>query len=143
MTVRFRIVGTDLPGRRCTPAQGLDVERKNVHVGVQRGSDVVDRVAGDAPEAIFEFDVDVKNGGFAGHFVHGRGGERFFYLSWGEVGSAGEFETFRRAKLQLDVLDAAVLDGGTVEGRLSLSDGRGGPVCASVRPPAITWTQTS
>jgi hypothetical protein len=139
MSVRFRIVGTDLPGLSCTRAQGLDVDRENVHVGLQRGGSVVDLVPGDASSALFELEVDVKAASFASPFVHGQRGERFFYLSWGEVAGDGEFTMFRRAKLQLDGLDAAALDGTTVEGRLRLSDAAGGPICASIRPPAITW----
>jgi hypothetical protein len=85
--------------------------------------------------------VEVRAGRFSGPFVHGQRGERFVYLSWGELGEDGRFSMFRRAKLQLDCLDPATLDGATVEGRLAMSEG-GGPVCASVRPPAITWKVT-
>jgi hypothetical protein len=127
---RFHIVGTDLPGRADA-----------VHVGVQRGRDVVDLVAGDAALAEFTFDVDVRNARFGGPYVHGKGGERFVYLSWGEV-VGGTFTMFRRAKLQLDSLDPTACDGHTVEGRLGLTDVKGGPLCASVRPPTITWTVT-
>ena len=139
MSVRFRIVGTDMPGMRCTREQGFKVDRANVHVGVQRSSSVVDLVPGDAQLAIFEFEVEVKGARFTGAFVHGQRGEQFLYLSWGEVSDREEFTMFRRAKLQLDSLDATKLDGTTIEGRLNMSDASGGPVCASVRPPALTW----
>ena len=36
---------------------------------------------------------------FRGPAVHGKRGERFLYLTWGDVGPAGEFAMFRRAKL--------------------------------------------
>jgi hypothetical protein len=145
MTVRFRIVGTDMPGSGYMRAQGFEEDRANVHVGIQRGSEVIDLVSGDAPEARFEIDVPVNSGRFAGPFVHGQRGERFLYLSWGELTEDGdegksEFTMFRRAKIHLDTLDAAALEGAVVEGRLKMSDA-GGPVCASVRPPAIRWTQ--
>jgi len=117
----------------------LDVDRENVHVGIQRGGSVVGLVPGDASSALFELEVDVKAASFTSPFVHGRRGERFLYLSWGEVDGDGAFTMFRRAKLQLDGLDAAALDGRTVKGRLKLSDAAGGPICASIRPPAITW----
>ena len=128
MPAHFRIVGTDLPGRR-----------GNVHVGVQRGREVVDLVPGDAAMAEFVFDVAVRNGRFGGPYVHGKGDERFVYLSWGEMVN-GTFTMFRRAKLQLDSLNAVSCDGRTVEARLGLTDAKGGPLCASVRPPTITWT---
>jgi len=129
VTARFRIVATDLPGRTCGPSD-------EVQVGVQRGRDAIDLVPGDADGARWEFEVDVRNGRFTGPYVHGRGDERFLYLVW----VAGpHHEMFRRAKLQLDPLDAATADGRVVEGRLALTDDRGGPVCASVRPPRIAW----
>lgn len=139
MTARFRIVGTDLPGTTCGPSKDQPEGYRNIHVGVQCKQDVIDLVPGDAAEAVFEFDVPVKNGRFGGPFIHGRGDERFVYLSWGEVDRA-EFRMFRRAKLQLGHLDAAAADGRTVEARLGLTDAKGNPTCASVRPPNIAWT---
>jgi hypothetical protein len=47
---------------------------------------------------------------------------------------------FRRAKLMLEHLDPTVLEGHTVEARLGLTDAKGHPRCAAVRPPDITWT---
>jgi hypothetical protein len=138
VTVRIRIVGTGLPGLRCGPAPTPGGIYENIHVGVQRGSEVVDLVPGDAPMAHFEFEVTVRNGRFGGPYVHGRG-ERFVYLSWGEV-SRGSFRMFRRAKLQLDHLDAAAIDGRTAQAMLGLADEKGHPLCASVRPPRVVWT---
>jgi hypothetical protein len=51
---------------------------------------------------------------------------------------------FRRAKLQLDAVPAgimaAAIERGELVGRLALTDDDGWPVCASVRPPRITWS---
>ncbi|HXW39018.1 MAG TPA: DUF5990 family protein [Acidimicrobiales bacterium] len=138
MGVRIRIVGTDLPGRRCGPAPTPRGVYENIHVGVQRGSEVVALVPGDAPLAHFEFEITVREGRFGGPFVHGRD-ERFVYLSWGEL-AGGSFRMFRRAKLQLDHLDPAEVDGRTVQAMLGLSDEKGHPLCASVRPPRVVWT---
>ena len=95
----------------------------------------------DAERAVFEFDVAVRNGRFGGPYVHGRNGERFIYLSWGEA-AHGTFTMFRRAKLQLDSIDPEASDGRIVEGRVSLTDDCGHPLCASVRPPRIQWSIT-
>ena len=70
-----------------------------MHVGVQRKQEVVEQVAGDAPSATWTFDVATKVGpdgaiDFAGPFVHGKRGERFLYLSWGD-GSGDAFTMFR------------------------------------------------
>ena len=51
---------------------------------------------------------------------------------------------FRRAKIWLDAvpvptLRRAVTVGGLV-GRLGLTDAKGHPLCASVRPPLIEWS---
>jgi hypothetical protein len=141
--LRIRIEGANLPGR----AFG---EHEHVHVAVQCRSVAVDAVPGDAAEAVFEFDVDVlpgDDGGwdFRGPYVHGRRGERFLYLTWGDLPRGGDFAMFRRAKLHLSCLDAALVTAAAAPAhrlvaRLALTDARGGPRCASVRPPAITWS---
>ncbi len=142
VTVHFRVIGTDLPGSSCGPAPTESGRYSSIHVGVQRGKDVIDLVRGDASQAVFEFDVNVRNGKFSSPYVHGGSRERFIYLSWGEL-VHGHFAMFRRAKLQLDSLDPQACDGRTVEGRLGLTDAKGHPLCASVRPPKITWTVRS
>jgi hypothetical protein len=133
VTARFRILGTDLPGRGCGANTGIEV-------GVQRGREAVDLVAGDAAGARWEFEVDVRDGRFTGPYVHGRGDERFLYLVWV---AEPDRTMFRRAKLWLDPVDATHADGSEVEARLSLRDDAGQPVCASVRPPRIAWSVTA
>ena len=85
-----------------------------MHVGLQVRSDPVDLVPGDADSASWTLEVRVKvaeDGAldFAGPAVHGRRGERFLYLTWGDVGSDGGFAMFRRAKLMLDRVDPALV----------------------------------
>ncbi|NUL05868.1 hypothetical protein HRW07_22070, partial [Streptomyces lunaelactis] len=75
-------------------------------------------------------------------YVQGRRGERFVYLTWGELPPGGEFAMFRRAKLFLADLPEQALSGGAVETGLGLTDGAGMPLCAAVRPPLITWRLT-
>jgi hypothetical protein len=140
--VDVRIVGENLPGRRCP---GYD----NIHVGVQRQSEVVDLFPGDSERVVWDLHIDLVPGhrDFRGPYVQGRRGERFLYLSWGTVGENGSFEMFRRAKLMLAALDAPVIDaasrpGHRLEGTLGLTDGRGLPRCAAIRPPGISWTAT-
>jgi len=114
---------------------------------MQGKTEVVDPVPGDSKEVVFEFKIDVVNSkdpDYRGPFVHGKKGERFLYLSWGEVRSKSGFEMFRRAKLHLSALDpdaakGAISKGLVLEGVLGLTDEKGGPICASVRPPKIKW----
>ena len=116
------IEGVNLPGRSCGAAEGYD----NVHVGVQRGKEVVELHSGDAASARWGFELvdrDLPDGtvDFGGPFVQGRRGDRFVYLSWGTVDGDGGFTMFRRAKLMLAAVD-------------------GTPRCAAVRPPGIDWS---
>jgi hypothetical protein len=122
----------------CTPSADQPAGYRNVHAGLQRGREVEAPSPGDQ-SFLAEIDVAVRNGKFSGPYVHGRSGDRFLYLSWGEF-DGDEFKMFRRAKIRLEHLDPVELDGRTVEVAVSLRDGRGHPVCASVRPPQVTWT---
>jgi hypothetical protein len=144
--VLIRIEGTDLPGRR-GGSEAARLRLGNVQVGVQRKTEVVERVACDAATARWEFDVTSREVDglldVGGPWVHGRPGTRFLYLSWGTV--AGEtFTMFRRAKLLFGDIPTGLLrsghdGGGVLVARLGLTDGHGGPLCARVRPPAISW----
>jgi hypothetical protein len=144
--VRIRIEGSDLPGRR-GGGESDALRAGNVHVGVQRKAEVVDRVPADAASATWTFEVASREVDglldVGGPWVHGRPGARFLYLSWGAV-SDDTFAMFRRAKLMFGDVPTAVLrhaheGGGVLVGRLGLTDGCGGPRCARVRPPDITW----
>ena len=145
--MHIRIEGSDLPGRR-GGAEADTLRRGNVHVGVQRKAEVVDRVPADAPAATWEFEVTGREVDglldVGGPFVHGRPGARFLYLSWGAVSDDG-FAMFRRIKLLFgdvpgDALRGAHSGAGVLVGRLGLTEADGSPRCARVRPPDIAWT---
>lgn len=148
--MRLRIIGRELPGRRFHDVGYSGCDWNNVHIGVQRKSEVVDLIPGDAPEAVFDLDITVRlgrDGGpdHGGPFVHGRPGARFVYLSWGALGDDGSFEMFRRIKLWLRDLEAELLNEAAQEGRrlqveLSLTDCRGGPRCGGINPDAASWS---
>jgi hypothetical protein len=149
-SVKMRIRGHTLPGRRCEGLPGIAKPcYDEVHVGMQQKHEVVELVPGDAPEARWDFQIDVFDGkdgrpDFRGPRVQGKPGERFLYLNWGEVGPGGTFWGFRRAKLWLTTIDEALIEqamvtNGNVQGKLPLTDARGGPICASVRPPILQW----
>ena len=144
--MRIRIEGSDLPGRR-SGGEAAALRLGNVHVGVQRKAEVVHRVPADAESATWEFQVTGREVDglldVGGPWVHGRPGARFLYLSWGVV-SGDTFAMFRRAKLMFgdiptETLRSAYDGGGVLVGRLGLTDAQGGPRCARVRPPDITW----
>jgi hypothetical protein len=140
--MQMRIVGRRLPGSSWSG-------RKGIHVGIQRDAEVVSLVNGDEGEAVFDIDLDVVEdaGGepdLRGAYIHGRRGERFVYLTWGEVDESGTFTMFRRLKLHLTPLleqhsTEKLLNAKRIQAVLELSDTRGRPLGASVRPPWVTW----
>jgi hypothetical protein len=147
--VHIRIEGSDLPGRR-GGVEADTLRRGNVQVGVQRKTEVVDRVPADADAATWAFEVTSREVDglldVGGPYVHGRPGARFLYLSWGSV-DGDSFAMFRRAKLLFGDIPTAMLraahdDGGVLTGQLGLTDADGGPRCARVRPPDIVWHLT-
>ena len=141
--MRIEIVGRNLPGLSCGPRY------HNIHVGIQRRREVVELVPGDASSARWSFECETAEDDDSfdvrGPFIHGKRGERFIYLSWGIVSVSGEFEMFRRAKLQLNAIDSETLrraacDHGRLVGVVNLTDERGNPTCASLRPPHAQWS---
>lgn len=138
--LNIRIVGERLPGRTVG-------EHANVHIGVQRGDDVVQVQPADAASVKFSFGIVLREQedgdiDFRSPFVHGKPGERFFYLSWGDVAADGTFTMFSRIKLMLAAVPRGLVTTktGTLEGYLVLTDAQGRPVTAAVRPPAINWS---
>ncbi|HTH47025.1 MAG TPA: DUF5990 family protein, partial [Candidatus Limnocylindria bacterium] len=82
----------------------------------------------------------------SGAAVHGKRGERFFYLNW-SAEKAGHQTGFRRIKLHLRSLTAgqvtqAVKTGGLLEARVHAVAKDGGPACASVPLVGRGWTVT-
>ena len=130
--MRVEVHGHRLPGRQCCG-------HTNVHVGMQVGSRPDGLVPADAPQATWVTDVHViehdDGRDFRGPAVHGKRGERFLYLTWGDV-DGNEFAMFRRAKLMLDDLPVGA-DAAVAEVDLTALDGS--PVCARVHEPAIRW----
>ncbi|RDH76442.1 monooxygenase [Mycolicibacterium moriokaense] len=144
--MQIRIIGTDLPGRDCPPGHNFP-GYPNVHVAVQskkRPPELLDLQPGDASEVTWTIECDVNGSDVRGPYVQGRPGDRFIYLNWGSVDADGRMDMFRRAKLMLDAVPADVLanavESGTLVGRLGLTDAKGQPLCAAVRPPAIGWS---
>lgn len=152
--MQIHIEGSHLPGRACGPDSDFPgVE--NIHVGVQRKDrpgELLGLHPGDAPSASWTLDCTVTvglDGGaeIDGPYVQNRLGGRFVHLSWGTVGEDGVFQMFRRAKLMFSDIDPAVTEAavrsGHLTARLPLSDDKGQPLCARVRPPVVVWSAGS
>ena len=146
----IRIEGVDLPGRSCGPSPERPDGHQGIHVAVQRKNrpgELFGLVPADAPSATWDLACTTKvtadGVDVTGPYVSGRPGERFIYLSWGTVDADGGFDMFRRAKLWLTAVPSSVMadavDAGILVGRLGLTDAKGNPLCAAVRPPLIEW----
>ncbi len=151
MSVQIRIEAADLPGDSFCPSAGSPGAYQRVHVGIQRRNrrdELVGLVAGGAPSATWLLDAKVGSGpeatDISGPCIQGPPGGRFIYLSWVTVDEAGGRTLFRRAKLWLGAVPQGVIDeaqnSGVLVGRLGLTDPKGGPLCASVRPPVVQWS---
>ena len=122
--------------------------RDDVHVGIQLKREPTELVRGDAQRARWTLDVDViehpDGVDFRGPAVQGRRGERFVYLTWGNVGDDGTFAGFRRAKLMLADVIPFLEDGQQrLIATVDLTDSRGGPSCARLKAPALAWSVPS
>lgn len=145
----IQVDGRNLPGARCDPAPG-GVAYENVHVGIGSRDAPVGLFRGDAPLATWRFEVRpaiAADGSldFRGPMVRGRRGDRFLYLNWGAAAEDGSFRLFRRAKICLSAIDSALArhavdQGAELHCTIDLTDAKGHPVCARLRPPAITWS---
>ena len=160
-TLTVVIEGFDLPGLSCAPEPGGQVHQ-NIHVALTGpGNDrpalavpgsrwlAVEPARGDAPSARWQVPVTVRRDtdgfDFTGPFVRGDRTDRHLGLAWGDVPGDGTLRLFRGAKLRLvdidpAIIEQAILPGRRLVARIRLTDARGNPVCARVRPPALTWS---
>ncbi|MFF7255250.1 DUF5990 family protein [Streptomyces microflavus] len=151
--MQIHIEASALPGRTCGPDSDFP-GYENIHVGVQRKDrpgELLDLHPGDAPAASWTLECTARSTAdgveVAGPYIQNRLGGRFVYLSWGTVDEAGLFSMFRRAKLMFSDIEPELLEAasrsGHLTGRLGLTDTKGQPLCARVRPPLISWSATT
>ncbi len=122
---------------------------ENVHVGIGPRDDPAELFPGDAPSANWRFEVKPTWGtdrsiDFRGPLVAGRRGDRFLYLNWGTVAENGTFKLFRRATIGLSELHPSPVEQALdrqagLRCTIHLTDAKGNPICARLRPPAIEW----
>jgi hypothetical protein len=140
--LKIRIHCHNLPGKSFEGRTG-------VRLGIQHGNSVVDDVPGDTAEVTFTVPLRVgenpktRRPNFLGPYAHGTADERFIYLSWGER-KGDEWEMFRRAKLLLghimfENIEAAEAVGQPIGVSIDMTDAKGGPRCASLKPTQVEW----
>jgi hypothetical protein len=152
--VQIRIEAVDLPGTSCGPSPDVPEGYRHIHVGVQRRGkrgELLGLTPADAPSATWTLDAKAKpmasGVDFLGPYVQGPPAGRFIYLNWVTRDTAGALTLFRRAKLWLDAVPPGVADEavkrGVLVARVGLTDPKGNPRCAAVRPPVVAWTAAS
>jgi Family of unknown function (DUF5990)/Domain of unknown function (DUF5655) len=163
-TLTVVIEGTELPGLSCRPEPD-GPGHENVHVALYSKSKdrpqlampgnpwaATEPVPGDAPAARWEVRVTVKRDDdgfdFAGPFVRGVRDDRHLALAWGDLPGDGTLRLFRGAKLRLVDVDPGLIEqamkpGHELVARVRLTDARGNPACARLRPPDIVWSVTA
>ena len=146
-----RIEGFDLPGRTCGPGPDYPDGHHNIHVAVQgrKGQpDLFGLVPADVTSPVWalecEFDASPSAVDLRGPQIQGSRGKRFVYITWGVVEPSNPFRMFRRAKIWFDGVPNEVMhaacERGRLVGRVGLTDDKGWPLCAAVRPPRIHWS---
>jgi len=165
-TMTVVIEGSELPGLTCHPEPDGAVHR-NIHValattakGIAEGQPwltvplkpglAADPFPGDANKTHWEVNVTVRGSAddgydFTGPSVGGDRTDRHLGLVWGDVPGDGTLQMFRGAKLRLadvppDLITDAMRPGHRLVARVRLTDDRGNPVCARLRPSHLTWS---
>ena len=155
------IEGSELPGLSCQP-DGDGTEHRNVHVALYTRSkdqptlampgnpwQAAEPVPADSPAVRWEVPVVVRQDDdgydFSGPFVRGVRADRHLGLAWGDVPGDGTLRLFRGAKLRLvevppRLIAEAMRPGHRLVARVRLTDAKGYPVCARLRPQYLAWS---
>ena len=125
------------------------------HFAVQRGStELLPPPVAKAPKGQLRFEFTLRLGppqpdgsfNFLGEYSQGPRADRFVYLNSGSYAAETGSTTGRRAKIKLagipvEMVEAALADEhAVIEARVLGTMADGGPICATVKPRAISWT---
>lgn len=121
-----------------------------IYLAVQRGREVAEITPASKGKADFLLEFRLGQRGtkpnFLGPYAQGPATERFFYLAWGTGETPATFGMFRRLKVHLSHLAWADIKMAAqreepLRVKLSMTDSRGGPLCASAWPDhaAVSW----
>ena len=140
--IGIEIVCTNLPGEEWNGHNGL-------HLAIQRGDQVVEAGSAGSKRLVFRPVIRARNNGdgstnFLGEFAQGPRTERFIYLVWAGAAGSAAMKMVGRIKLHLNHIKWASVKKAAgreqpIRVTLSLTDAKGKPVMASVRPPAAKW----
>ena len=137
--ITVEIVCTELPRTGAT----------SLHLGIQRGQEITDVASADSKRIVFKPVLRARRNAdgcvnFLGPFAQGPKSERFIYLNW--VTANGQLLTgmVGRIKLHLNHIKWAAVERAAAGSKplrvtLALTNAKGKPVMASVRPDVAQW----
>lgn len=136
------IICTKLPGSRWD-------ERGPIHLGIQKGDEIEDARSADLDRIEFSPVLRVRrhvdgSANFLGPFAHGPRTGRFIYLVWAIMRGKTPVAMAGRIKILLDHIEwhdveRAATQGRAIQVTIPLTDEKGRPVFASVRPERAKW----
>jgi hypothetical protein len=137
--ITIEIVCTELPG------MGRDL----LHLGIQHGTEIIEAAPAVSKRIVFRPTLRAQRNAdgsvnFLGPFAQGPKEERFIYLNWVTTDGKAPTAMVGRIKLQLNhikwtaVAKAAQGDE-PIRVKLALTNAKGNPVMASIRPDVAKW----
>jgi Family of unknown function (DUF5990) len=137
--ITIEIVCTELPGAG-NPA---------LHLGIQRDQSIIETASANSKRIVFTPTLRARPNAdgsvnFLGPFAQGPKAERFIYLSWTTMNGNVVTGMVGRIKLHLNHIRWAAVQKAAgankpIRVRLALTNAKGKPVMASVRPDVAKW----
>jgi len=87
LELKIKVICEDLPGTPLPDSpSGADVAHRDIHLGIQRGDDIIDLARANQKRVVFEpafrvLPLPEDKTNFLGPFAKGTPTQRFFYLS--------------------------------------------------------------
>ena len=134
----------------CTKSPGSKWdERGPISLGIQKGEGIEDAQSADLERIKFKPVLRVRrhtegSANFLGPFAHGPRTGRFIYLVWAVMRGKTPLAMAGRIKLMLDHIEWGDVERAAAKGRsikvtIALTNEKGRPVFASVRPDRAKW----
>jgi Family of unknown function (DUF5990) len=137
--ITLEIICTGLPG----------AGPNSLHLGIQRDKVITEAASADSKRIVFKPTLRAQRNAdgsvnFLGPFAQGPKAERFVYLNWVTTNGAVLTSMVGRIKLHLNhivwaAVEKAAAGNKPIRARLSLTNAKGNPVMASVRPGVAKW----
>ena len=134
----------------CTELPGAGYP--SLHLGIQRDQSIIEMASADSKRIMFKPTLRARPNAdgsvnFLGPFAHGPKAERFIYLNWTTMNGNVLTGMVGRIKLHLNhirwtAVQKAAAANKPIRVRLALTNAKGRPVMASVRPDVAKWEFT-